>query len=153
MTAVLRQALRADVPAIQRVRHAVRENRLTSGVIIDGDVVHAIERTGRGWVIDCDGEVVGFAVGNAQSGNIWALFVDPTHEGCGHGRRLHGAMVTWLWSRGLDAWWLTTEIGTRAQRFYERAGWRNCGLQPDGQLRLELKAPPRAAAGTTDRRR
>ena len=100
MPATLRQALRADVQQIQRVRHSVKENRLTSATIPDEDVVVAIERTGKGWVVDVDGRVVGFAIGNAETGNIWALFVEPEHEGKGHGPRLHDEMVNWLWSRG-----------------------------------------------------
>lgn len=139
-SALPRRAVRGDVGEIQRVRHAVRENRLVSTVITDDDVIQAIERTGRGWVTEVDGRIVGFAVGNAETGNIWALFVEPEHEGQGHGRRLHDAMVQWLWTRGLQRLWLTTEPGTRAQRFYERAGWRNCGLQPNGELRFELDA-------------
>jgi uncharacterized protein YhfF/GNAT superfamily N-acetyltransferase len=101
--AVLRQAVRADVALIQRVRHSVRENRLISRVIGDDEVVDAIERTGRGWVVEAGAQVVAFAVGNAETGNIWALFVDPEHEGQGHGRRLHDAMVGWLWSAGCGA--------------------------------------------------
>jgi GNAT superfamily N-acetyltransferase len=84
----LRQARRADIPAMHRVRLAVRENRLTANITQE-DYVPAIEHTGRGWVVEVDGAVVGFAVGNAATGNIWALFVDPAHEGQGHGRRLH----------------------------------------------------------------
>jgi GNAT superfamily N-acetyltransferase len=139
--ATLRVATRADVPEIQRVRHSVRENRLTSGVITDDDVVEAIERTGRGWVSEVDGRVVGFAVGNAETGNIWALFVEPSHEGRGHGRRLHDAMVEWLWSRGLPRLWLSTEAATRAQRFYERAGWERLGTLPNGEVLFERHAP------------
>jgi hypothetical protein len=41
----LRQAVRDDVAAIQRVRHAVHENRLTSRVIPDDEVIEAIERS------------------------------------------------------------------------------------------------------------
>jgi GNAT superfamily N-acetyltransferase len=133
----LRTAQRADVGAIQRVRHAVRENRLTSGVITDADVVDAIERTGRGWVVEIDGRIVGFAVGNAETGNIWALFVEPAHEGRGVGRLLHDAMVQWLWSRGLPRLWLSTEAGTRAVRFYEAAGWSNRGALPNGEILFE----------------
>lgn len=135
-----RQALRADVGAIQRVRASVRENILRSTVIMDADVIHAIEETGRGWVIEQAGEIIAFAVGNAENGNVWALFVDPAHEGRGHGRRLHDAMVAWLWSRGLRRLWLTTESGTRAQRFYESAGWKNRGRLPSGELIFELHA-------------
>ncbi len=124
----------------------MRENRLTSSTISDADVAEAIERTGRGWVVEVAGEIVAFAVGNAQSGNIWALFVDPRHEGLGYGKRLHDTIVAWLWSRGLERLWLTTMPGTRAQRFYELSGWRNCGPVESGELRLELSRP-RADAG------
>jgi GNAT superfamily N-acetyltransferase len=143
---VLRQARRTDIAAIQRVRHAVRENRLTSGVITDADVLEAIETTGRGWVIEVDGEVVAFAVGNATDGNIWALFVDPAHEHRGYGRQLHDAMVAWLWSRGLRKLWLTTQPGTRAERFYTVAGWRATGLTAFGEIRFELERPARTGA-------
>jgi GNAT superfamily N-acetyltransferase len=141
MTGTLRQALRSDVREIRRVRHSVRENVLTSCVISDAEVVEAIETTGRGWVIEEGGAIVGFAIGNAANGNIWALFVEPGREGRGYGRRLHDEMVAWLWSRGLRPLWLTTESDTRAQRFYERAGWRNRGPSPGGEIRFELDAP------------
>jgi quercetin dioxygenase-like cupin family protein len=115
-------------------------------VIGDAEVVEAIERTGRGWVVECDGAVVAFAIGNAQTGNIWALFVDPAHEGRGHGRRLFDTMVAWLWSQDRDRLWLSTAPGTRAQRFYERAGWRSLGPQPSGELGFELRRPRSARA-------
>ncbi len=139
-TATLRVAERADVPGIQRVRHAVRENRLTSRMIGDGEVVEYLERRGRGWVVEVEGNVVAFAIGDAETGNIWALFVDPAHERQGHGRRLHDAMVAWLWSRGLTRLFLSTEPGTRAQGFYERSGWRSCGLLPSGEMAFEREA-------------
>ncbi len=142
--AELRQATRADIPGMHRVRLAVRENRLTSGAITEADYAPAIETTGRGWVIVEDGveggEVRGFAVGNATSGDIWALFVDPLHEGRGFGRRLHDAMVTWLFAQGLPRLRLGTEPGTRAQRFYERAGWRRTGSGERGEVAYELSA-------------
>ena len=137
----LRQAVASDISSIQRVRHSVRENRLVSAVITDDDVRRAIEVTGRGWVVELRGEVVAFAVGNAASGNIWALFVHPDHERRGYGRRLHDAMVGWLWDQGLDRLWLTTEPGTRARGFYEAAGWQRVGATDRGELRYEL---PRA---------
>jgi GNAT superfamily N-acetyltransferase len=123
---------------MHRVRMAVRENRLTSTVITEADYIAAIEDHGSGWVVEAHGEVVGFAVGDARDGNIWALFVDPGHEGRGHGRRLHDAMIGWLRSRGLVRLWLTTDANTRAQRFYEAAGWQPAGRTKTGALRLEL---------------
>ena len=134
----LRQASAADIAGIQHVRGAVRENRLVSRVITDEEVRAAIEDTGRGWVVDAGGSVIAFAIGNATDGNVWALFVHPDHERHGHGRRLHDTMVAWLWSRGLERLWLTTAPGTRAQSFYEAAGWRRVKAQGAAELRLEL---------------
>src|SRR4026209_1970625 len=109
---MLRAARTADIPAIQRVRSSVKENRLVSTIITDEDVRTAIEDTGRGWIVEQDGEVVAFAIGNASTGNIWALFVHPEHEGRGYGRQLHDAMFNWLWAAGLAPPWLTTQPGT-----------------------------------------
>ena len=125
---------------MHRVRLAVRENRLTSSAIGEEHYVQVIESTGRGWVAEEHGSVVGFAVGNARTGNIWALFVDPEHEGHGHGRRLHDAMVEWLFLQGKHRLWLSTDPHTRAQRFYESAGWSFVRLLPDGEALYELWA-------------
>ena len=140
MSSTLRQAVARDIADIQRVRRLVRENRLVSTVISDEDVLDAIERTGRGWVVEADGVVVAFAIGNAANGNIWALFVDPEHERRGYGRMLHDTMTDWLRSRGVERFWLTTEPGTRAQKFYEAAGWRFAGVTPQGERRYERSA-------------
>ena len=135
---MVRQAVAADIPAIQSVRHSVRENRLISTIISDEEVQEAIEVTGRGWVVEVSGEVVAFAIGNAENGNIWALFVRPECEHRGYGRSLHDTMVNWLWASGRKHLWLTTQPGTRAQKFYETAGWRLAGETGRGELRFEL---------------
>ena len=134
----MRQARREDVPAIRRVRMSVRENRLVSGVITEVQIREALETSGRGWVIEVDGEIVAFAIGNATNGNVWALFVHPDHERRGYGRRLLDTMVAWLWSQGLQRLWLTTDPDTRARHFYEAAGWRFAGPANHGEIRLEL---------------
>jgi GNAT superfamily N-acetyltransferase len=142
MIPLLRRAERGDVGAMQRIRGSVKENRLASRAFSEADYLHAIERDGRGWVIEVDGQVLGFGIANSVTGNIWALFVDPDHEGQGHGRRLLDAVVEWLWSQGAGALWLTTQAGTRAQRFYESAGWRLADKAENGEWRYELTRPP-----------
>src|SRR5687767_10506637 len=107
---------------MHRLRMSVQENRLTSGVITEQDYADALS-AGGGWIIEEDSEVVGFAIANAATANVWALFVDPAREGLGFGRRLHDAMIAWMSTQSVERWWLTTEAGTRAERFYERAGW------------------------------
>jgi GNAT superfamily N-acetyltransferase len=126
---------------MHRVRMAVRENRLRSSVITEEHYVLAIKQIGRGWVVEVDGAVVGFSIGNGETGNIWALFVDPEHEGRGHGRALHDAMVDWLFSRGLRHLWLGTDPDTRAERFYRAAGWRFTGKAANGEALYELRNP------------
>src|SRR5262245_16752078 len=140
MNGVLRQAERRDIAEIQRVRHAVKENRLNSRVVTDEEVAQAIELTGRGWVIEVEGRVQAFAIGNAETGNIFALFVDPAYERRGFGRRLQDEMLSWLWSRGLKRLWLSTQPGTRAERFYEVSGWTKRGSLPNGEILFERHA-------------
>lgn len=144
---MLRKAGRADIPAMHRIRLAVKENRLTTTAITEADYRPAIEEHGCGWVVEEGGEVVGFAVGDKRDGNIWALFVHPSHEGRGHGRQLHDAMVSWLWAQGCERLWLTTDPNTRAQAFYEAAGWRHAGQAEHGALRFEQWAPTSGSGG------
>jgi len=150
MAGTLRQATRADIPAIHEVRMSVRENQLArSSAITERDYVEYLETLGRGWVIEGAGHIVGFVVGNAQSGNIWALFVHPEFEQRGFGRRLLDTAIGWLCSQGLTRLWLTTEPATRARSFYESAGWVNAGTTEYGEVRLELSTndqrPPNLA--------
>ncbi len=139
MLVKLRQATRNDIDGMHRVRLAVRENVLSSPTRISvADYQASIEVKGRGWVIDGGGEIIAFAIGHETDGNIWALFVDPAHEGCGYGRRLHDIMVDWLRGRGLEQLWLTTDPHSRAAGFYRAAGWRDVGLDANGEMRYVL---------------
>lgn len=140
----VRVATANDIPELMRIRAAVRENRLVSRVIGPEEILEAIEMTGRGWVVeaptsDRSTRLAGFAVGNRETGNIWALFVDPDCEGRGVGRALHDAMVAWLFGQGLNLLWLGTEPGTRAESFYRRAGWTATGLDEHGEMRFEMR--------------
>jgi GNAT superfamily N-acetyltransferase len=90
-------------------------------------------------VVEQQQAIVAFAVADGQNGSVWALFVEPAHEGKGYGRRLYDVMVHWLRSQGHGRLWLTTTPGTRAQRFYEAAGWKQAGSAGDGDMRFELE--------------
>lgn len=138
---ILRQATRDDAAGLWRVRYAVTENTLTPGRIGDEELFDQIERTGRGWVVEEDGEIVAFAIGNASDGNIWALFVDPPAQGRGHGKRLHDVMVAWMFEQGLERLWLGTGNETRARAFYESLGWVEKGPYGKLETRYELERP------------
>lgn len=138
VTGLLRQARTEDIPAMHRVRRSVRENRLTSDTIREEHYIREITVTGRGWVIVHEQDVVAFAVGNRETGSLWALFVDPVHEGNGYGRCLLAVAVDWLFSQAVQCLWLTTGPGTRAQRLYEAGGWSLRRVLPDGEHYYEL---------------
>lgn len=136
----VRVATAADIPEMQRIRAGVRENRLSDPTSVRTEHYQAmLAEHGRGFVALEDGRVVGFAVADRRDGNVWALFVAPASEGRGHGRRLHEAMLDWLFAAGVARAWLTTDPGTRAERFYRAAGWRPAGTAARGEVRLELE--------------
>jgi GNAT superfamily N-acetyltransferase len=116
---------------------SVHENRLVSRLITEDETIAAIEGSGQGWVVEENGEIVGLGIANRENRNIWALFVHPDHERQGHGRRLLDAMTDWLWERGCEPIWLSTDPGTRAEGFYKRAGWTATTKLPNGEVRFE----------------
>jgi GNAT superfamily N-acetyltransferase len=137
----LRFALITDIAAMHAVRMSVRENRLSDPTrVTEDDYRRFIEERGCGWVYDSDNEIVGFGVVDLVDRNIWALFVDPQHEGKGIGSALLNAMVDHAFKKGSEPLWLTTSPGTRAERFYRQSGWREAGIAADGELRFELSA-------------
>ena len=135
----LRVALPEDVPLINHLRLQVRENVLSDPSAVTEDMTRAaITTDGRGWVFEHDGEILGFSIALEEDPRIWALFVHPAHEGRGIGHSLLQAAVDWLWSLGAAGIWLSTDPGTRAERFYRERGWVETGRRSNGEIRFEL---------------
>src|SRR5690606_41991500 len=125
----IREATIADIPQIQVVRHAGKENQLSDpGLVTDRDCEVYITQRGKGWVCEADGQIAGFAIADLQDHNIWALFLLPEYEGRGIGRQLHDTMLHWYFPQTKETVWLSTEAGTRAEKFYRRAGWKEAGM-------------------------
>lgn len=138
----IREATRADIPRLQQIRAAVRENVLRNQSLVQRhDYEDHIDGRGRTWVAELDGDIVGFSSADGQTATIWALFVDPAHERRGAGRALLAPAVAWLFERGAATVSLGTEPGTRAERFYRAAGWHAHGLSKSGELQLSLPRP------------
>lgn len=129
MTKTIRPARADDIPRLVEIRAAVRENRLVSMEIGPADYLPYVE-DGRCWVAEADGAVMAFAAVDADAASIWALFVDPAHEGRGLGRFLLDRLIAEAKARGIPALNLETAAGTRAEAFYRRAGWQ--AVRPDG---------------------
>jgi GNAT superfamily N-acetyltransferase len=133
---LIRKADRHDIGRIMEIRAEVRENRLRDpSRITSQDVAWFVDHPGI-FVWEENGAVVGFSAADPRNGNIWALFVENTHEGRGIGQALFERACKVLMDAGCARMWLTTSPGTRAERFYRHAGWRVTGIA-DGDLVFE----------------
>lgn len=128
---VIRKATPSDQPRIHAIRMGVRENVLSDPSRVTDAEIAWYRDQAIFLVSEADGDIAGFTCANHQTGLIWALFVDPDHEGQGHGRALLDAALVALASAGIVQAHLTTGAGTRAERFYRRHGWRETGRSLD----------------------
>ncbi len=131
---IIRKATRADQPRVHAIRMAVTENVLSDPSKVTDAEVDWYREQAIFLVAEVDGDVVGFACANHQTGLIWALFLDKAHEGRGIGRALLDTALAGLAAAGHRQAWLTTSADTRAERFYRAHGWRDMGRELDGQI-------------------
>ena len=138
MNFVIRTATVGDVPAMHRVRSAVRENRLSDPQRVTESAYLPYVTEGSAWLAESETGVMGFAILDPQTRTVWAMFVDPQAEGGGVGRALHQRMLEWASERGLERLSLSTAKGTRAETFYVAAGWLKTGLNEQGEVVFEI---------------
>jgi GNAT superfamily N-acetyltransferase len=140
----LREATVEDIDAMHRIRMAVRENRLSDPSWLTPAVYRAcLADTGftNTWVAEIDGAVAGFSTARVPERDIWALFVDPVHEGRGIGRALIDVATRWMFERGVASIELSTTPDTRADRFYRDAGWQRGETTAKGEIMYRLPNP------------
>lgn len=132
---LIRAATHADIPRLIALRAAVHENALTDpSRVTPGDYAWFIDNAViRVWD---EGAITGFSAADLRNGSIWALFVEPGHEGRGIGRALLARALLDLAAAGFQTATLTTGPGTRAEAFYRADGWQVCGMS-DGELVFE----------------
>ena len=121
-----------DIPGLFAVRSATQENRLTCEElralgITESSVREKLAGTYKGWLCEVEGQVVGFAIGDRATGELWVIAVLPQYVGQGIGATLLGEVERWLQASGCGRLWLTTDIDERlrAHGFYRRHGWRD----------------------------
>ncbi len=136
---IFREAQVSDIPQIQFVRNAVKENRLSDPSLVpDQDVEEYISNRGRGWVCEAGNRIVGFAIADIVANNIWALFIHPDHEARGIGKKLHRMMLDWYFLQTKETVWLGTEPNSRAEKFYRMQGWKEAGVHGKGEIKFEM---------------
>ena len=138
---IFREATIEDIPAMQYVRNSVKENVLSNpGHVTDKDVEDYITNRGRGWVCEIEQSIIGFSIADLIENNIWALFIHPDYEHKGIGKKLHQIMLNWYFENSDKTVWLSTSPGTRAEKFYRTAGWKETGLYGKGEIKFEMTA-------------
>lgn len=138
---IFREATVNDIPQIQLVRNAVKENTLSDpSLVTDEDCESFLINRGRGWVCETQNKIVGFSIADLQDNNVWALFVHPAFEKKGIGKMLHDIMLNWYFSVTTTTLWLGTSPHTRAEQFYRKAGWIENGVHGKNEIKFEMTA-------------
>lgn len=136
---IFREATLADIPQIQIVRNAVKENVLSNPALVtDKDCEEYMTVRGKGWVCKDENKIIGFAIADLQDKNVWALFVHPDYEGKGIGKQLHQLLLDWYFNQTNDNIWLGTAFNTRAETFYKMQGWKEVGLHGKLERKFEM---------------
>jgi GNAT superfamily N-acetyltransferase len=134
-----REAGIKDIKALQVIRHAVKENKLSNPLLVtNADVENFIIVRGKGWVCEVDTAIVGFAIVDLVENNIWALFVHPDFEKKGIGKKLQEIMLNWFFDQSDHVLWLGTAPNTREENFYRLTGWKDKGMRANGERRFEM---------------
>ncbi len=121
-----------DLPTIFDVRVATwhndhgREELTQMGITIDS-VTEMMRTTHRGWLCEVENNIVGFAMGNKQTAEMWVIAVLKDYEARGIGRALLTRVEDWLFEQGHQEAWLTTDPDEtcRAVGFYRHCGWQD----------------------------
>lgn len=132
--APIRLAREGDIPELVELRATVRENRLSDPSRVTPNDLRRFIREGEIWVWEEGGRILGFSAGDERDGWVFALFVRPGSEGRGIGRALFQHACETLRRSGHGVIRLSTDPGTRAERFYRKAGWREIGRNVQGEI-------------------
>jgi GNAT superfamily N-acetyltransferase len=137
----IREATAKDIPQLHLIRISVKENSLSRPYLISTkDYEEYLVNRGKGWVCEIDNVIVGFAIVDLFDHNVWALFIQPGFDRKGIGKKLHDEMLSWYFNESIVTLWLSTAPGTRAEKFYRTAGWKQNGFQSNGEVRFEMRA-------------
>lgn len=147
----------ADLSEALELRASTRENAITAdelerdyGITAES-VTRAMAVHVRGWLCHtregpADDRMVGFAMGDAETGEVLVVAVHPDFEGRGVGTWILSAVRDWLFSLGHEQLWLgaNPDPALRAGGLYRRLGWRPAGRMTgqDEVLVLDRPQPP-----------
>ena len=142
---LLREIEISDIPQLFSVRIATWHNprgaiELQELGITPLSVEKLLRTSHKGWLCESEGKVIGFAIGDRSTGELWVIAVLKQFEGLGIGRRLLSEVEAWLRSSGWKRIWLTTDTDERfrAVGFYRRMGWMDWKIESGDRFMQKL---------------
>lgn len=145
MTATIRLATCADIETLFEIRTSVVENHLSREQLNEMGITaaalqQAIEESACVWVAELEGAAAGFAMIDAEAGELFALFVRPQCEGRGLGAMLLEAAEQALFANHEVIYLLTDgHAAVRANGFYRRHGWAQVARVDERDVRYEKR--------------
>ncbi|MBW6515706.1 MAG: GNAT family N-acetyltransferase [Candidatus Cloacimonetes bacterium] len=137
----------SDIPVLIELRTKTDENDLSLEVLLSLGInektfAEKLSTTYKGWLCEIAGNVVAFAIGDKQTGEMWVIAVLPEYIKQGIGGKLLTLVEEWLFTQGCQRIWLTTDIDTklRAYSFYLNHSWLDDRIE-DG-MRYMIKDRP-----------
>lgn len=129
MGTVIRMATPADIDAIFDIRTAVVQNHLSREQMAELGitpqvVADSMREAPCVWLGEVDGAPVAFSMVDLAEGEVFALFVLPSHENLGLGRQLMAVAEAALFERHETLFLITDgRDQIRANGFYRQLGW------------------------------
>ena len=143
MQVLIRAATANDVDTLCAIRTSVVQNHLSLEQMADLGITpqvlaDTLSAAPCAWVAEVDGQAVGFSMVDLAGGEVFAMFVLPTHESLGLGRRLMAVAEAALFERHERVYLVTDgREEVRANGFYQRLGWSVAGRVDGDDVRYE----------------
>jgi ribosomal-protein-alanine N-acetyltransferase len=121
--------LDSDVDAVMSIENAVYDHGWTAGIFHDCLRVHY-----SCWVMETEGEVVGYGILSAAAGeaHILNIAIAPERQGLGFGRTFIHFLLETARHHGADTAFLEVRPSNRAAlRLYDSMGFNQVGLRHD----------------------
>lgn len=137
MQTLIRAATQDDIDTLFAIRTSVAQNHLSREQMADLGITpkalaDSIREAPCVWIAEVDGQPVAFSMVDLAEGEVFAMFVLPSHENLGLGRQLMAVAEAALFEHH-DRLFLITDgrNDIRANGFYQRLGW-SVAAQIDG---------------------
>lgn len=143
MQTLIRTARQDDVDILFSIRTSVVQNHLSVEQMAELGITpqvlaDSIREAPCAWVAEVDGRPAAFVMVDLAKGEVFAMFVLPTHENLGLGRQLMAVAEAALFEHH-DTLYLITDgrDEIRANGFYQRLGWVVVGQVEGDDVRYE----------------